>query len=321
MFSISVIVPVYNVEKYIGDCIESILNQTYKDFELLLIDDGSSDRSGLICKEYAQKDPRIRVFHKENGGVSSARNMGLSKAQGSWLCFVDSDDSIDKTYLEDFGLGASESDFYLQGYKTVCNDRILKIIDFGGLHSNEFSSILAYAEDNNIINSPCFKLYNREIVASKNMLFDLNTSYGEDHLFSLQYVMNITSIHYSNNSGYNYTVKEGSLTHSIKPYNQLSYYTIKAREYGLAILSKNCDKDFLQASNRRLFNNLRVFVFDFFLAGESYDLYKKAINRFKEAFYEYKDGLSHYGKLFMFLLLRMPAFFSFNCFKLYIRLR
>ena len=91
---ISVIVPVYNVEKYLRRCIDSILAQTFSDFELLLIDDGSKDSSGEICEEYAGKDARIRVFHRQNGGVSTARNLGIDKAKGEWIYFVDSDDVV-----------------------------------------------------------------------------------------------------------------------------------------------------------------------------------------------------------------------------------
>lgn len=86
--TISIIVPVYNTKQYLGNCINSILSQTYTDFELLLVDDGSPDGSGDICDEYAAKDERVKVFHKENGGVSSARNLGLDNAQGEWICFV-----------------------------------------------------------------------------------------------------------------------------------------------------------------------------------------------------------------------------------------
>ena len=100
--TISVIVPVYNTEKYLRRCIDSVLAQTYADFELLLIDDGSKDKSGEICDEYAQKDARVRVFHMENGGVSSARNLGLDNARGEWVAFVDSDDYIEENYLKSF---------------------------------------------------------------------------------------------------------------------------------------------------------------------------------------------------------------------------
>lgn len=97
---ISVIVPVYNTEKYLDRCIQSILSQTYTDLELLLIDDGSTDSSGAICDKYAEQDSRVRVFHKENGGASSARNLGLDNANGDWIAFVDSDDWIDSEMYE-----------------------------------------------------------------------------------------------------------------------------------------------------------------------------------------------------------------------------
>jgi glycosyltransferase involved in cell wall biosynthesis len=100
MALISVIVPVYNVENYIGECIDSILAQTMSSFELILVDDGSKDASGRICDEYAELDSRIRVIHKENGGLSSARNRGLDEAKGDYICFVDSDDAVSADYLE-----------------------------------------------------------------------------------------------------------------------------------------------------------------------------------------------------------------------------
>ena len=91
---VSVIVPVYKVENVLHYCIDSILNQTYKNFELILVDDGSPDNSGKICDEYAKKDNRIKVIYKENGGVSSARNCGIDAAKGKYVCFVDSDDYV-----------------------------------------------------------------------------------------------------------------------------------------------------------------------------------------------------------------------------------
>lgn len=98
---ISVIVPVYNVENYLERCVTSILKQTYTDLEIILIDDGSTDKSGTICDELQKKDPRIIVVHKENGGQSSARNLGLEICKGTWVCFIDSDDFIREDYIEE----------------------------------------------------------------------------------------------------------------------------------------------------------------------------------------------------------------------------
>ena len=101
MPEISVIVPIYNVEKYLGPCIDSILAQTFKDFELILVDDGSPDRCGKICDEYERVDKRIRVIHQENSGLSAARNVGLDVMVGKYVTFIDSDDLVDKRFLEE----------------------------------------------------------------------------------------------------------------------------------------------------------------------------------------------------------------------------
>ena len=98
--NISVVIPIFNADKYLHRCINSVLSQSYTDFELLLIDDGSTDKSGKICDEYAREDDRVRVFHKENGGVSSARNLGLDNAKGEWVSFVDADDRVETDYLK-----------------------------------------------------------------------------------------------------------------------------------------------------------------------------------------------------------------------------
>lgn len=105
---ISIIVPVYNVEGTLNRCIDSILNQTFSDWELFLIDDGCTDKSGKICDEYASKDGRIKVFHKENGGVSSARNVGLDNAKGEWITFCDSDDFVYSDWLKNYVDNISE---------------------------------------------------------------------------------------------------------------------------------------------------------------------------------------------------------------------
>ena len=95
MPELSVIVPVYNAEKYLHKCVDSILSQTYRDFELLLVDDGSPDQCGRICDAYATQDPRVKVIHKPNGGVSEARNVGLDQAKGNYISFIDPDDWVE----------------------------------------------------------------------------------------------------------------------------------------------------------------------------------------------------------------------------------
>lgn len=129
----SIIVPVYNSESYINECIKSIIDSNYLNWELLLIDDGSTDKSGTICDEWSQRDSRIKVFHKVNGGVSSARNLGIEKAKGYWLIFVDSDDFISPDFMNRI----------LE--KTSCGDADLVFNDFNIIYSNKRELFRTYS--------------------------------------------------------------------------------------------------------------------------------------------------------------------------------
>lgn len=280
MTKISVIVPVYKVEKYIGECINSILAQTFKDFELILVDDGSPDKSGEICDSYAKKDNRIKIFHKKNGGVSSARNFGIDKAVGEWLCFIDSDDTILPTYLADFELDKVKSDIYMQGYVKVKESRIIETHDFTKCKESDFANILAYSEDNNIINSPCFKLYKSSIVNTYKVRFDIRTSYGEDHLFSLDYCRYISSAHFTLSHGYNYRISVGeSLSHRRIPLDDILFYTRESRKKQTVIIDKLSSDDYLKACNRRLEGNITKMVRELFASTRSYQEYKLILQK------------------------------------------
>ena len=313
MPKVSVIVPVYKVEKYIGKCIESILSQTFKDFELILVDDGSPDNSGKICDEYAQKDARILVIHKENGGVSSARNVGISKSNGEWLCFIDSDDSVEQDYIENFGLDQYKSELFIQGYKKVVKNEVKEIHDFANFSGDNFIEILAYLEDERIINSPCFKLYNKSIIHSYNIQFDHNTSYGEDHLFSLDYVLHISTTHISRNSGYNYMVYgEESLSHRIVPMKEITYYTRECRNKQMDIISKISNNYYLSAINRRLESNITKTIRCFFSNRPNYEDYIN-IHEIYSPLIKNKSlyGLPIVRKLFMIIYGFLPQRFSY----------
>ncbi len=127
-YSISIIVPIYKVEKYLRRCIDSLLNQDYHDIEIILVDDGSPDNCGIICDEYVKKDTRIKVTHQQNGGLSAARNAGIDIAKGEYLMFVDSDDWVEKNYCSMALKKATEteSDIVVFGYNDIYNDRIIK---------------------------------------------------------------------------------------------------------------------------------------------------------------------------------------------------
>ncbi len=210
---ISVIVPVYKVENVLNYCIDSILNQTYKDFELILVDDGSPDNSGKICDEYAKKDNRIKVIHKENGGVSSARNCGIDAAKGKYICFVDSDDYPCINYLLDMINMCKKfdgCDLLLGGFNVVSDykSNIEKKVLFTEDHNYSCVSRLDFIRmyEKWVIQMPWNKLYKLKIIKTSKIRFDENLSLGEDILFNIDYLTNSNgNIAILNKPIYNYT--------------------------------------------------------------------------------------------------------------------
>lgn len=204
MCKFSIIVPVYNVENELSKCIDSILGQSVEDFELILIDDGSTDRSGEICDDYGKKDRRIKVIHKSNGGVSSARNSGLDIANGEYIVFVDSDDYVTEDYLEK--LYNPNVDMVL------CNIKYININlgKFYTLKSRKYGRF--YVKDkiiDELINSRYIstvysKSYKRNILESNKIRFDTSISLGEDTMFVVDYIVCINEIYISNSLIYNY---------------------------------------------------------------------------------------------------------------------
>jgi glycosyltransferase involved in cell wall biosynthesis len=217
---ISVIVPVYNSEKRLHKCIDSILGQTYTNFELLLINDGSTDTSGDICEEFAEKDERIKVYHKENGGASSARNLGIDNAKGEYICFVDSDDYVGENYLSSFlvdFLKNNKFTFVIQSLISKSNDRIIKQSSFReGLYNADNFSELFFINKLVACGGPVGKLYNKGIIEEQNIRFNSEIHFAEDLLFMLTYLLYVDSVYLSNKSNYYYISQEGSLS---KKYN------------------------------------------------------------------------------------------------------
>lgn len=184
---ISVIVPIFNAEKYLHRCIKCILAQDYTDYELLLIDDGSTDNSGTICDEYAIKDNRIRVFHKENGGVSSARNWGLDNAIGEYIMFVDSDDYMLPGMLEVMlsTLESKKADLVICGTTETGGGYWRPIADVN-YSKNQLKESFVSLLHTELLSPPWNKIYKKEIIRSNRFCEDI--SFGEDLLFNIQYL-------------------------------------------------------------------------------------------------------------------------------------
>ena len=224
MQKISIVIPVYNAEKSLSVCIESIQKQTYDELEILLIDDGSTDSSNVICKRYADKDHRIRVINKSNGGVSSARNLGIKEATGKYIQFVDSDDYIEarccQTLVE--AMETYKVDMVICG----CVEHRGKKVNVISYENKVFYTMKDMEEDfgtlyrMNLLNIPWNKLFLREKIKK---LFDEGKSLGEDLVFNLFYMKEIEAVSVIQDALYHYIIVESSLSRIFrKNYMELS---------------------------------------------------------------------------------------------------
>lgn len=211
---ISVIVPVYNAQPYLHRCIDSILSQTFTDFELLLVDDGSTDQSGAICDEYARKNSRIKVFHKVNGGVSSARNWGLDNAKGEWVTFVDSDDWLKSTYLHGLiSFAKKKIDLIISYPETNSQAKVVKpkVYTPKWVITSDFADLFVLY-DINVYTTSWAKLYKLTLIQSNGIRFNEKITMGEDTVFFYTYLLVSSNIYVSNIVGYCYHNTPDSLS-------------------------------------------------------------------------------------------------------------
>lgn len=211
---ISIVVPIYNKKNTLESCIKSIINQTYKNIEIILVDDGSQDISLEICRKYEKIDNRIKVISQRNGGVSSARNLGIKNAKGKYLQFVDADDTINTNMCEILinTIKKDETEMVICGYNNIRQGKIIskKCINKVTSSINEISESFNYLYLNNFINTPWNKLYINNLI---DFTFCEELSIGEDILFNLQYINKINKITFIENPLYNYNESyEYSLT-------------------------------------------------------------------------------------------------------------
>lgn len=206
---VSIIVPIYNTQKFLPRCIESIMNQTYKNIEIILIDDGSIDKSSKICDKYAKKDNRIKTFHKQNEGVSVARNFGINKAEGRFIAFVDSDDFVREDYItvlfnamenNDLAVSSISDIDLVQKKKFDYNEDYIEKYNFANVEDVE--KFFCFQHLNWM--GPCAKLFRTDIIRTNNILFPKNIKMGEDQIFVLDYMLRCKTVCYSAKLTYYY---------------------------------------------------------------------------------------------------------------------
>lgn len=273
---ISVIVPVYKAEKYLYRCVDSVLAQTYTDFELILVDDGSPDKSGIICDEYAQKDSRVRVLHKKNGGSNSARRDGFVSSNGTYLVFLDSDDSLTDNALK------LMYENIIRGYDIVrCGivkknnkDEIISVEQYrfsvGEIVKKEDVTKKIFMGD--VAPYLCGAIYKRELFTADlfNKSIEGNISFGEDWITNLLLSVKVKKILCIKDVVYNYYINNESITNS--QVVSLDYYN---RQDKLLIQEGILDKPFLKDAVEA--RRLSILIRNFFIPelGFSLENYKK----------------------------------------------
>ena len=213
---VSIIVPIYNAQKTIGRCIDSILNQDFSDFELLLIDDGSKDESGRICDSYAEKDNRIHVIHKENSGVSASRNLALREARGEYLQFLDADDWVtpNATRLLVQSIEQNECDMVISDFYRVIGERLShkgSIDEDGVLTREKFANFMMENPADFYYGVLWNKLYKRSIIEKYQLCMNPKISWCEDFMFNLEYIRHCENIFVLQVPIYYYVKTKGSL--------------------------------------------------------------------------------------------------------------
>lgn len=226
---ISVIVPVYNIERYVGICIESIIKQTYKNLEIILVDDGSQDRSSDICDLYSKKDNRIKVIHKPNGGLVSARKAGIQIASGEYATYVDGDDWLEKGYYDWLVRELSDADVVIAGQSRTLFDKTVRITSNipNGLYEGEelenlYREMISFGEffKPGITTYVWNKLFKKDLLFKYQMMVDNDISIGEDAAVVYPLLMECKKIVITDNCDYHYRQREDSMLKKSKPFNE-----------------------------------------------------------------------------------------------------
>lgn len=297
----SVIVPVYNAEKTISKTIDSILQQSYKNFELILINDGSKDNSLSVCLNYKKKDSRVKVLDFPNGGVACARNRGLRVAQGERICFVDADDSVLSDWLKCYS-EYSDADLMIEGHVAVTEKGKTNNSDDDELFIGErFIEGIEKVSRGGRLNMPWNKCYKREIIQENNLKFMEGCDLFEDLIFTLQYIQKATSLRLISYCGYEYLQINSVLTRKFNEPEKFLMWINRIMEEALTVERRNMNSPLVNFIYTRLFNAASWYVVSFYnrlTYSERNNIYLFLYNYNK---YLRKNGLLQNRKLFKYV--------------------
>lgn len=303
---ISIIVPIYNCDKYIENCINSLLNQTYSNIEIVLVDDGSTDNSLMICKNMAKTDSRVKVYHQNNMGVSSARNYGIGVSKGDFLTFVDCDDWVDENYCMTL-INGFDDDVQLSvvGIKMVNNlDKAKFNMDDKYQYQTQEQAYKSIFRDSNFFGFPVNKMYRRDIIVELgDKPFDETIYACEDTLFNARYLQKCNKIAYNKTPLYFYYQRSDSAT-KIKNFNEKKLSVFKSLD--------EIEKIYLNVSYTNLVYLYIFYLYNYYLIQlliyHTHSSYKLSKDKIKEV-YKYvlkSDKISFLEKIKITIKYKVP---------------
>jgi glycosyltransferase involved in cell wall biosynthesis len=262
MIAISVIVPIYNTEKYIEKCVKSLLDQTFTNCEFIFVNDGSTDRSQIILEDFQKKDNRIVLINQKNQGVSAARNAGITISKGKYLGFVDGDDYVKDDYFYKLFATANQtnsqivvSNFNTEMDGVIINSKPLFEINKQFTSSEIKKKIVPFFIEQDLMNTACNKLYDGEFIKSNSLFFPIGITNGEDGLFNIQVFYKSNSVFFIDYNGYFYREVKDSATRNLKNKDYfkiaLDMYNFDYKEqFGIAF------QDLDKLKSKRLLNSV-----------------------------------------------------------------
>lgn len=305
---VSVIVPIYNVEEYLRRCVDSILNQTYQNMEIILVDDGSTDGSAIICDNYEKKDDRIVVIHKKNGGLSDARNEGIKKSTGEYIAFVDSDDYINEKYVEMLLNAAIENDAEIAfcGFERVNDVKTIKStlgidVVMSGIEIQKF--LYSKKINTELFNISWNKIYKR------NLFSEIWFPYGrlnEDYATTYRLFYQTNRIVGINSVLYYYYIREGSITNDIKKKEKSYYDMILTEKERIAFYNERQIDDAYIIAKKRYFYRIMDYISEENFLTYYYDLKNEMMIIFNECIsnkkYNLKEKIGMIYKYYVFCI-------------------
>ncbi|QHS02340.1 glycosyltransferase family 2 protein [Pediococcus acidilactici] len=233
---VTIVIPIHNLEVFLRRCLESIRRQTYPYFEVLLVDDGSIDGSKEICKSFVEEDDRFKYFYQKNSGVSKARNIGIKKANGKYITFIDGDDFISPNHLQVMVEGLEDCQLSITGRNDIYEDNIRQVFkEDSDVYFDQKQVIDAVLKPGVVYSFPWNKMYLAEIIREKQILFDDGLKYGEDLVFNMEYILNIDKAILKCDTTYNYVYRSDSVS------RLMNRETLKSRVTDILAIKQTID--------------------------------------------------------------------------------